>query len=78
MADSLYKKGDKVRGVPGRISENWVGTVVSICADGGVMVDWDGRRKHEDHRVRKEPVLYMLAEQIELMKSVDHQGGENG
>ena len=67
MADSSYKRGDKVRGVPGRISENWVGTVVSIRADGGVMVDWDGRRNHADHRVRKEPVLYMLPDQIQLI-----------
>lgn len=28
MADSLYKPGDKVRGVPGRISENILGNGV--------------------------------------------------
>lgn len=67
MANSSYKRGDKVRGVPGRISENWLGTVVSIRADGGVMVDWDRRRNHADHRVRKEPVLYMLSDQIQLI-----------
>jgi len=69
MVNSSYKRGDKVRGVPGRISNDWAGTVVSIRADGGVMVDWDGRRNHADHRVRKEPVLYMLSDQIQLIDS---------
>jgi len=57
MANSSYKRGDKVQGVPGRISHDWTGTVVSIRADGGVMVEachwWPAReRDWADHRRR--------------------------
>lgn len=59
-----YKKGDLVRGVPGRASANWKGTVVNVQPDGNIYVDWDGRRRHSDPRVKRQPVLFMLKEQV--------------
>jgi hypothetical protein len=61
---STFRPGDIVRGVPGRVSADWRGKVIKPQGIGWI-VDWDGRRQHDDPRVRKTPQLFMLPEQIE-------------
>jgi len=58
-----YPIGTLVSGAPGRASEHWCGKVVAI-RDGGYVVDWDGRRNHDDRLVRKNPELFMRPEQL--------------
>jgi len=61
----IFYPGETVKGVTGRSSANWKGKIVKAKGT-GYIVDWDGRRNHEDPRVRKTPELFMLPEQIEL------------
>jgi competence CoiA-like predicted nuclease len=63
MLSGDYLPGDVVKGAPGRVSENWQGKIVRPQGQGWI-VNWDGRRNHENPVVRKRPELFMLTEQI--------------
>lgn len=71
MLSGNYIPGDTVRGAPGRVSEVWQGKIVRPQGHGWI-VNWDGRRNHENPAVRKRPELFMLTEQIVPLPTKSH------
>jgi hypothetical protein len=71
--------GCRVTGVPGRISHGWTGIITSLGTyKTGIVyyeVLWLEREYHESALVRKEPILSMLRDQIQVYANEEPTDG---